>query len=191
MYRVLAALVLFFSFFNHCQAAETLEISGLITAGQSLGSGIGGFNPNVPLNINSPVPYVGRFTYRPEMSDAQFRFVLEPNGFNVEHLIGSKHSPNFFSSVEQFDGEKVRVDYLPYLNSSYSILNFTLDRATGLGNWKWFEYCGGCRAVLPQATGTITSFRVVPEPGTAAWAVFLASLGALSKRRHRVFVPSL
>jgi hypothetical protein len=188
MNRFIAALVLLFAAAVYCQAAETLELHGQITGGQSLGSGIAGHNPNVPQTLTSPMPYVGRLTYAPELGDARFQFVLDPQGFNVEHVIGRSHSVNFFSSVEQFDGDEVQVDYLPYLSSPVPILNLMLDRATGIGSWKYYEYCGGCRGVLPQATGTITSYRVVPEPGTAS-SIFLVVLCILRLRRRRAPLP--
>lgn len=188
MNRVLLAISLLLVPSACSAAAQVFELSGEITDGQFLGPFPVDFNePFQPAPF--PYPYTGLLTYDPVNSSARFQFTANVGGVPVEHFVGSvvdeiDHS-NIYPGIQQFNATAILIDFQSPISAFITSFDMSVDRATGQGMWQWQEDCPVCLAVLPAASATITSFRLVPEPSTAVGALWLVAAICFRMPRSR------
>lgn len=163
---------------NHTVSAATYRIDGQITSALFL------YDYPVPaIAVPFPVPYIGVFDYQPQLSLATFEFVADMSPlppFPVD--VGE----NLFSSVLQEDAAGLVVDF-DRAGNFFKRFDLTLDKSTGQGTWELVEGCLTCDYAIhpPNATATITSFSLIPEPGTWALTMLGAATVLGSVRRSR------
>ena len=159
-----------------CAASQVFELTGEITGGMFLGPFPVDFN-DPPVTPEFPIPYTALLTYQPEISQARFEFTADDGGVPIHHIVGSvvgeSSTGNIFPGIEQFDAAAILVDYLSSPAAFITSFDLALDRATSQGSWQWHEECPVCFAALPAANATITSFRLVPEPNAAVYALLV------------------
>ena len=161
---------------NQTLSAATYRINGEITSGLFIYD-----FPVPPIYVPFPVPYTGVFDYQPELSLATFEFTADMSPLPPFHVdVGE----NLFSSVLQEDAAALVVDFDRTANF-FKRFDLNLNKSTGLGTWELVEGCLSCDYSIhpPNATATITSFSVIPEPGT--WVLsFLGMIALLGHARR-------
>ena len=177
-----------------CHAAQQFELKGQITNGASLTSPAVGDTLPVPQPspLEFPIPYTALLTYEPENGAARFQFSHDFAGVPLEHFVGGvvegSFAGNLFGGIQQFDTTAVLIDFLSSPGTFMTSFDLALNRTTGQGSWNWFEFCPVCFGFFPAAEATITSYRLVPEPGTALLILSLAVLLGPVRLRRRCAV---
>jgi hypothetical protein len=145
-----------------------------------------------------PVPYVGTLTVDAENSRASFEVSIDSCIAGSEYCLMShdlesgvadsvftpttyRLAANLFEGILRNDASEVRIDYVAPSLSGVTSFGLQLDKTTGEGAWHWnsgsAEVCFKdlCAPSLPgnDASGTISAFRVVPEPTGLALALFV------------------
>jgi hypothetical protein len=134
---------------------ELVLVEGQITEGGFFVSPEG---PPFHVAPGSPVAYEGAFSYDAVDGVATFYFTPLVDDIDGTQLIDA----NLFPGVLQNDDAALVVDFDPPLQTLMNFFELSLDKATGQGEWSWFEDCVVCdRALNPFARATITSFREV------------------------------
>jgi hypothetical protein len=151
--RVLAILVVCIA--QQVYGSQVTLLEGQIDEGGLYLQDAGG---NYRVFQDFPAPYVAEFYYQPDIARATFRFTLVDEGPRATQTI----QDNLIPGVLQNDNMKLEVAYDFSSGPTITRFDLELDKATGAGEWNWFDLCLVCdRVIDPYSKATNAAFREV------------------------------
>ncbi len=162
---------------------EVLNLTGQITSGAIFVPAEAGNLNSYFLVSNFPIDYTAKVSIDSVGQVAGFSFTAAYAGTPLEFVDPS----NLFPGVLQNDSTKLLIDFTSAPVGFQTILDLSVDKLAGTGEWEYGRFCPVCDGVYTSfhvVQATITSLNVVPEPRHGLLVIAIAG-GAFMRRRSQ------